>query len=101
MSEQQVLVVATKKGFYHGIRDVGTQFLVPPSLVTGKKTWFKPVDKNYVVSEQHNLEQQNSDPNNPYSRMNKEALSQAAAAKGVQLTGAETKAQIIELLTAE
>ncbi|ENU07747.1 hypothetical protein [Acinetobacter calcoaceticus] len=92
----EVLVVATKKGFYHGIRDVGTQFYVPPSLITGKKTWFKPVDENYVISEQ-----QNSDPNNPYTRMNKEALSQAAAANGIQLTGSETKAQIIELLLAE
>ncbi|KQF75490.1 MULTISPECIES: hypothetical protein [Acinetobacter calcoaceticus/baumannii complex] len=95
MSEQ-VLVVATKKGFYHGIRDVGTQFHVPPSLITGKKTWFKPVDEKYAVSDQ-----QNTDPNNPYTRMNKEALSQAAAERGIQLTGAETKAQIIELLTAE
>ncbi|WP_284118428.1 hypothetical protein [Acinetobacter seifertii] len=92
----QVEVVAIKKGFYHGIRDVGTKFFVPSDLLTGKKTWFKPVNENYVFSEQ-----QNSDPNNPYSRMNKEALSQAAAAKGIQLTGAETKAQIIELLTAE
>ncbi|AUT34460.1 hypothetical protein BFR69_04330 [Acinetobacter pittii] len=95
MSEQ-VLVVATKKGFYHGIRDVGTQFHVPPSLITGKKTWFKPVDEKYAVSDQ-----QSTDPNNPYTRMNKEALSQAAAERGIQLTGAETKAQIIELLTAE
>lgn len=97
----QVEVVAIKKGFYHGIRDVGTKFFVPSDLLKGKKTWFKPVNENYVISEQQNLEQQNSDPSNPYSRMNKEALSQAAAAKGIQLTGAETKAQIIELLTAE
>ncbi|MDA3543429.1 hypothetical protein MKL51_10805 [Acinetobacter sp. AOR18_HL] len=92
----QVEVVAIKKGFYHGIRDVGTQFHVPPSLITSKKTWFKPVDEKYAVSDQ-----QNTDPNNPYTRMNKEALSQAAAERGIQLTGAETKAQIIELLTAE
>ncbi len=92
----EVLVVATKKGFYHGIRDVGTKFLVPPSLITSKKTWFKPVDEKYAVSDL-----QSADPNNPYTRMNKEALSQAAAEQGIQLTGAETKAQIIELLLAE
>ncbi|QHI17195.1 hypothetical protein [Acinetobacter haemolyticus] len=39
----KVLVVATKKGFYHGIRDVGTQFEVPTELVTDK-TWFKAVE---------------------------------------------------------
>lgn len=92
----QVEVVAIKKGFYHGIRDVGTKFFVPSDLLTGKKTWFKPVNENYVFSEQ-----QNADPNNPYTRMNKDALTQAAVEKGIQLTGAETKAQIIELLTAE
>ncbi|HBS65189.1 MULTISPECIES: hypothetical protein [Acinetobacter] len=92
----QVEVVAIKKGFYHGIRDVGTKFFVPSDLLTGKKTWFKPVNENYVFSEQ-----QNADPNNPYTRMNKDALTQAAVEKGIQLSGAETKAQIIELLTAE
>ncbi|ARN31374.1 TPA: hypothetical protein LUC54_003320 [Acinetobacter baumannii] len=92
----QVEVVAIKKGFYHGIRDVGTKFFVPSDLLTGKKTWFKPVNENYVISEQ-----QNADPNNPYTRMNKDALTQAAVEQGIQLTGAETKAQIIELLTAE
>ncbi|WP_410566196.1 hypothetical protein [Acinetobacter sp. H1(2024)] len=92
----QVEVVAIKKGFYHGIRDVGTKFFVPSDLLTGKKTWFKPVNENYVFSEQ-----QNADPSNPYTRMNKDALTQAAVEKGIQLTGAETKAQIIELLTAE
>ncbi|AVI34953.1 hypothetical protein AW863_RS01135 [Acinetobacter baumannii] len=92
----QVEVVAIKKGFYHGIRDVGTKFFVPSDLLTGKKTWFKPVNENYVFSEQ-----QNADPNNPYTRMNKDALTQAAVEQGIQLTGAETKAQIIELLTAE
>ncbi|HGF8506861.1 TPA: hypothetical protein ACJCAV_002212 [Acinetobacter baumannii] len=92
----QVEVVAIKKGFYHGIRDVGTKFFVPSDLLTGKKTWFKPVNENYVISEQ-----QNADPNNPYTRMNKDALTQAAVEKGIQLSGAETKAQIIELLTAE
>ncbi|CDH42832.1 hypothetical protein WDA38_18265 [Acinetobacter pittii] len=91
----QVEVVAIKKGFYHGIRDVGTKFFVPSDLLTGKKTWFKPVNENYVFSEQ-----QNADPNNPYTRMNKDALTQAAVEKGIQLSGAETKAQIIELLTA-
>ncbi|MDC5357685.1 hypothetical protein [Acinetobacter pittii] len=91
-----VEVVAIKKGFYHGIRDVGTKFFVPSDLLTGKKTWFKPVNENYVFSEQ-----QNADPNNPYTRMNKDALTQAAVEKGIQLSGAETKAQIIELLTAE
>ncbi|WP_071709587.1 hypothetical protein [Acinetobacter baumannii] len=92
----QVEVVAIKKGFYHGIRDVGTKFFVPSDLLTGKKTWFKPVNENYVFSDQ-----QNADPNNPYTRMNKDALTQAAVEKGIQLSGAETKAQIIELLTAE
>ncbi|MFW1636026.1 hypothetical protein [Acinetobacter oleivorans] len=92
----QVEVVAIKKGFYHGIRDVGTKFFVPSDLLTGKKTWFKPVNENYVFSEQ-----QNADPKNPYTRMNKDALTQAAVEKGIQLSGAETKAQIIELLTAE
>ncbi|EMP1650952.1 TPA: hypothetical protein JIU99_02525 [Acinetobacter baumannii] len=92
----QVEVVAIKKGFYHGIRDVGTKFFVPSDLLTGKKTWFKPVNENYVISEQQNV-----DPNNPYTRMNKDALTQAAVEKGIQLSGAETKAQIIELLTAE
>lgn len=92
----QVEVVAIKKGFYHGIRDVGTKFFVPSDLLTGKKTWFKPVNENYVISEQ-----QNADPNNPYTRMNKDALTQAAVEQGIQLSGAETKAQIIELLTAE
>lgn len=92
----QVEVVAIKKGFYHGIRDVGTKFFVPSDLLTGKKTWFKPVNENYVFSEQ-----QNADPNNPYTRMNKDALTQAAVEQGIQLSGAETKAQIIELLTAE
>lgn len=92
----QVEVVAIKKGFYHGIRDVGTKFFVPSDLLTGKKTWFKPVNENYVFSEQ-----QNADPNNPYTRMNKDALTQAAVEKGIQLSGAETKAQIIELLIAE
>ncbi|PIL89826.1 hypothetical protein CA950_19145 [Acinetobacter pittii] len=91
-----VEVVAIKKGFYHGIRDVGTKFFVPSDLLTGKKTWFKPVNENYVFSEQ-----QNADPNNTYTRMNKDALTQAAVEKGIQLSGAETKAQIIELLTAE
>lgn len=91
----QVEVVAIKKGFYHGIRDVGTKFFVPSDLLTGKKTWFKPVNENYVFSEQ-----QNADPNNPYTRMNKDALTQAAVEKGIQLSGAETKAQINELLTA-
>lgn len=42
----EVLVVATKKGFYHGIRDVGTQFYVSADLVKPKvKTWFKPVEE--------------------------------------------------------
>ncbi len=93
---KEVQVIAVKKGFYHGIRDVGTKFFVPSSMITGEKTWFKPVDENYVISEQ-----QNADPNNPYTRMNKDALTQAAVEKGIQLSGAETKAQIIELLTAE
>ena len=83
------------KGFYHGIRDVGTKFLCLP-ICSQVKTWFKPVNENYVFSEQ-----QNADPNNPYTRMNKDALTQAAVEKGIQLSGAETKAQIIELLTAE
>ncbi|WP_258578649.1 hypothetical protein [Acinetobacter baumannii] len=67
-----------------------------PICLQVKKTWFKPVNENYVISEQ-----QNADPNNPYTRMNKDALTQAAVEQGIQLTGAETKAQIIELLTAE
>jgi hypothetical protein len=42
----EVLVVATKKGFYHGIRDVGTQFYVPADMVNPKvKTWFKSVEE--------------------------------------------------------
>ncbi|HHM2325291.1 TPA: hypothetical protein ACRIP7_001936 [Acinetobacter baumannii] len=47
----QVLVVATKKGFYHGIRDVGTHFYVPADLVNPKvKTWFKPVEEKQKPS---------------------------------------------------
>ncbi|ATU22576.1 hypothetical protein PL769_001104 [Acinetobacter baumannii] len=47
----QVLVVAIKKGFYHGIRDVGTEFYVPAGLVNPKvKTWFKPVEEKPKAS---------------------------------------------------
>ena len=77
------------KGFYHGIRDVGTKFLCLP-ICSQVKTWFKPVNENYVFSEQ-----QNADPNNPYTRMNKERAHKAAVEKGIQLSGLKPKRKLL------
>ena len=77
------------KGFYHGIRDVGTKFLCLP-ICSQVKTWFKPVNENYVFSEQ-----QNADPNNPYTRMNKDALTQAAVEKAFSYQGLKPKRKLL------
>lgn len=99
MSKQEMVeVVATQKGFHHGIREVGEHFEVPKSLL-GPKAWFKQVGS---TAKQDNPEQnQNSGTPNPYDRMNKDELIQTAQSLGITLSGQETKAQIVELLTTE
>lgn len=90
-----VKVVAIATGFYNGLREVGGEpFEVPVDLVSDD-AWFKPVSG---ATFEKNAEGQNQDPNSSYSRMNKEALTAAAVAKGIELNGSETKAQLVELL---
>lgn len=85
MTDKQVR--ATQKGFYNDrLVQEGEVFSVPEDETA---LWFEDV------------EPKQTDSNNPFSRMNKEALTQAALDKGIQLEGSETKAQIIELLLAE
>ncbi|MDN8238531.1 hypothetical protein RFW85_00735 [Acinetobacter sp. 12966] len=80
-------VRANQKGFYNDrLIQEGEVFSVPEDQTA---LWFD------------DLEPKQPESKNPFSSMNKEALIQAAVEQGIQLTGAETKAQIIELLTAE
>lgn len=80
-------VRANQKGFFNDrLIQEGEVFSVPEDETA---LWFEDV------------EPKQADSNNPFSRMNKEALIQAALDKGIQLDGSETKAQIIELLLAE
>ncbi|BFM64297.1 hypothetical protein IAF52_05695 [Acinetobacter baumannii] len=80
-------VRANQKGFYNDrLIQEGEVFSVPEDQTA---LWFDDVESKQPESK------------NPFSSMNKEALIQAAVEQGIQLTGAETKAQIIELLTAE
>ncbi|ENX58310.1 MULTISPECIES: hypothetical protein [Acinetobacter] len=79
-------VRANQKGFYKDrlIQD-GEIFAVGEDE-TG--LWFEDLDPKPV----------GTDTNSNYSRMNKEALTAAAAAKNIELNGSETKAQLVELL---
>ncbi|AZB88798.1 TPA: hypothetical protein ACNIH0_002991 [Acinetobacter baumannii] len=80
-------VRANQKGFYNDrLIQEGEVFSVPEEETA---LWFDDVEPKQPESK------------NPFSSMNKEALTQIAVEKGIQLSGAETKAQIIELLTAE
>ncbi|MBF6734851.1 hypothetical protein HN252_20050, partial [Acinetobacter baumannii] len=80
-------VRANQKGFYNDrLIQEGEVFCVPEEETA---LWFDDVEPKQPESK------------NPFSSMNKEALTQIAVEKGIQLSGAETKAQIIELLTAE
>ncbi|EXS21489.1 hypothetical protein J658_3556 [Acinetobacter baumannii 573719] len=80
-------VRANQKGFYNDrLVQEGEVFSVPEDETA---LWFEDV------------EPKQSESKNPFSSMNKEALTQAALDKGIQLDGSETKAQIIELLLAE
>ncbi|EIB6856874.1 hypothetical protein AXY30_RS03820 [Acinetobacter baumannii] len=80
-------VRANQKGFYNDrLVQEGEVFSVPEDETA---LWFEDVEPKQPESK------------NPFSSMNKEALTQAALDKGIQLDGSETKAQIIELLLAE
>lgn len=80
-------VRATQKGYYNDrLIEEGQVFSVPEDETA---LWFEDVEPKQPESK------------NPFSSMNKEALTQAALDKGIQLDGSETKAQIIELLLAE
>lgn len=80
-------VRANQKGFYNDrLIQEGEVFSVPEEETA---LWFDDVEPKQPESK------------NPFSSMNKKALTQIAVEKGIQLSGAETKAQIIELLTAE
>ncbi|WP_347016241.1 hypothetical protein H2788_11960 [Acinetobacter seifertii] len=80
-------VRANQKGFYNDrLVQEGEVFSVPEQETA---LWFEDVEPKQTESK------------NPFSSMNKEALTQAALDKGIQLDGSETKAQIIELLLAE
>ena len=79
-------VRANQKGFYDNrLIQEDEVFLVPEDQVA---VWFDDV----------NPKQANSDGSTNYSRMNKEALTAAAVAKGIELNGAETKAELVALL---
>ncbi|MDC4456619.1 hypothetical protein NQ652_02770 [Acinetobacter baumannii] len=85
MTDKQVR--ATQKGFFNDrLIEEGQVFSVPEGETA---LWFEDV------------EPKQADSKNPFSSMNKEALTQAALDKGIELDGSETKAQIIELLLAE
>lgn len=92
MSNKTVKVVATQTGFYCGLREEGDVFEIPESLVSDN-SWFKPVD--LVASDT------STGSNSNYSRMNKEQLLETANLLGVEVSSDLTKAQIIELLSAE
>ncbi|WP_151748951.1 hypothetical protein [Acinetobacter oleivorans] len=80
-------VRATQKGYYNDrLIEEGQVFSVPEDETA---LWFEDVEPKQPESK------------NPFSSMNKEALTQAALDKGIELDGSETKAQIIELLLAE
>ncbi|MFW1760476.1 hypothetical protein [Acinetobacter calcoaceticus] len=80
-------VRANQKGFFNDrLIQEGEVFSVPEGETA---LWFD------------DLEPKQPESKNPFSSMNKEALTQAALDKGIQLEGSETKAQIIELLLAE
>lgn len=88
---KSVKVVAIATGFYNGLREVGSEpFEVPVDMVSDD-AWFKPVSGESEAKG-------DQDANSNYSRMNKEALTAAAIAKGIELNGSETKAQLVELL---
>ncbi|MFW1952206.1 hypothetical protein [Acinetobacter beijerinckii] len=79
-------VRANQKGFYNDrLVQEGEVFVVP---VGETSLWFDDV----------NPKQADSDGSTNYSRMNKEALTAAAVAKGIELNGAETKAELVALL---
>ncbi|EKU56702.1 hypothetical protein ACINWC323_2667 [Acinetobacter sp. WC-323] len=91
-----VKVIAIATGFYNGLREVGGDpFEVPVDMVSDD-AWFKPVSGATYVKDS-----EDQDVNGNYSRMNKEALTAAAVAKGIELNGSETKAQLVELLEAK
>ncbi|QVR66725.1 hypothetical protein [Acinetobacter sp. BHS4] len=80
-------VRANQKGFYNDrLIQEGEVFSVPEEETA---LWFDDVEPKQPETK------------NPFSSMNKEALTQAALDKGIELDGSETKAQIIELLLAE
>lgn len=90
-----VKVVAIATGFYNGLREVGGEPFEVPADMVSDDAWFKPVSGATYTKDAQGSDQ---DPNRNYSRMNKEALTAAAVAKGIELNGSETKAQLIELL---
>ena len=84
-------VRANQKGFYKDrLIQEGDVFAVGADETA---LWFDDVNPKPV----------DADPNSNfvYSRMNKEALLAEAVAKGIELNGSETKAQIVELLTSQ
>lgn len=79
-------VRANQKGFYNDrLVQEGEEFVVP---VGETALWFDDV----------NPKQDDSEGSTNYSRMNKDALTAAAVAKGIELNGSETKAEIVTLL---
>ena len=99
MSDKQVR--ANQKGFYKDrLVQEGEVFLVSKGETA---IWFDDVAPTPVASSAPTGTGESNQGDKPpaYSRMNKAELTLEAAKLGIELTGEETNAQIVELLTAE
>lgn len=109
MSKKTIKVIAVATGFHLGLRQEGDVFEVPEELLSSD-AWFKRYEEEQaapVAASTPTGGTQGSGGSDPddkppvYSRMNKAELTLEAAKAGIDLTGSETNAQIIELLTAK
>ncbi|WP_212386709.1 hypothetical protein [Acinetobacter junii] len=86
MEQQYKQVKANQKGYWKD------------RLINEDESFSVPVDEEALWFDDVNPKQADSDGSTNYSRMNKEALTAAAVAKGIELNGSETKAEIVTLL---
>lgn len=98
-------VRANQKGFYKDrLIQENEVFLVPEGETA---LWFDDVNPKPVTASTPTGGTQGTGESDPedkppvYSRMNKAELTLEAAKAGIELTGNETNAQIVELLTAK
>lgn len=102
----EVYVVATKVGFYKGLRSEGDAFFVPSKEFDKDSSWYKKAETDQVQAPvtsvptqvpQADPSSQNDDdkPKQNVARMNKAELIALATELGIEVKGDETNPELI------